>query len=436
MKKLLLIPALMLGTLAMATQYDYEISPMIGYNINEHNLDLNNNMTVGGEIQFNNIGENIHPEISLFYGAGEYEGQGALTDKKTDMWRVALNGVYEFDSLGFFTPLAKAGIGYRTLDVYKDETEDSIFLDAGVGAKIPLTDHFAIKTEAIYMLDYNHKRYDSNLMLLVGLNYAFGGGDEQKPAPVAEEEEFVDGDDDNDGVLNSADSCLGTPVSTQVDSSGCRVDGDDDNDGVFNSIDQCPNTPTDTDVYGNGCKTIVPVVILNDDDKDGVANSNDKCKNTPAGTTVDADGCDVNADDDKDGVVNSKDICPNTEAGSVVNSDGCPAKLDLHIKFGNNSSNIAEESLPKMHKYADFLNKYTAYSANIVGYTDSRGKASYNQHLSEKRANAVRDMLIDNGVDTSRVTAVGKGEANPIADNNTKEGRAHNRRIEAELTKN
>ena len=88
-----------------------------------------------------------------------------------------------------------------------------------------------------------------------------------------------------------------------------------------------------------------------------------------------------------------------------------------------------------LQKYADFLTKYSAYSANIVGYTDSRGSEAYNQKLSQKRANAVKDMLLEKGVPADRLSSEGKGEANPIADNATSEGRAENRRIEAELIK-
>jgi len=391
MKKLLLIPALMLGTLANANQYDYEISPMIGYNINENNLDLDNHFEAGAELQFNKIGETIHPEISLFYSKGEYQTSG----NEPDMYRIAINGVYEFEKLGNVTPLVKAGIGYRTLDVREDKTTDSLFLDAGVGAKIPFSKQFALKMEAVYTADDNDARVDSNLALLVGINFSFGG---EKPTIVAKPVEEVKKpiDDDKDGVVNSIDKCPNTIPNIVVDANGCSVDTD--NDGVLNSIDSCP-------------KTI-------------------------AGTTVDAKGCDINADDDKDGVINSKDICPDSVEGDIVNSDGCIAKMNLDVTFRNNSAIIAEESYKNINDYATFLNTYNGYNTKITGYTDSMGEESYNQQLSEKRANAVKDMLIVNGVDNLRVVAEGKGEANPIADNKTRDGRAKNRRIEAELIKN
>lgn len=71
----------------------------------------------------------------------------------------------------------------------------------------------------------------------------------------------------------------------------------------------------------------------------------------------------------------------------------------------------------------------------VVGYTDSRGADAYNKALSEQRAAAVRDWLVANGVDAGRLTTVGMGESNPIADNATAEGRAQNRRVELHRAK-
>ena len=82
------------------------------------------------------------------------------------------------------------------------------------------------------------------------------------------------------------------------------------------------------------------------------------------------------------------------------------------------------------------MQKNTQYNVTLVGYTDDVGSAKNNQKLSLKRAKAVKADLVQRGVDTSRVNAEGKGEADPIADNKTAEGRAKNRRIEAELKLN
>ncbi len=383
MKKLLLIPALLLGSIALATDYKYEITPLIGYNIAEGNIDLDNYAVFGVEIQYNDLDSIIKPELSIFYSKADYNINN--TDD-TDLWRVALSGVYEYDKLGAIIPLAKIGLGYENMsDPYPTQTgnHNSPFVNAGVGAKIPFNDEIALKLEAIYMLKYNDSRYDSNLMLTAGLNIAFGPK-AQKPAPVQE------------------------PIAKAV------------------------VVPDEKPV------SVKPVVVIvdGDDDKDGVLNSIDKCPTTIAGKTVNSEGCFIDGDDDKDGVLNSIDKCPTTAAGEAVDVDGCPTSVNLNINFENNSFNVDTASDTNIQKFADFLIMYTTYSAKIVGYTDSRGSATYNQKLSENRASAVKNILIKKGVPADRISSVGMGEVSPVADNATSEGRAENRRIEAELIRN
>jgi OmpA-OmpF porin, OOP family len=401
MKKLLLIPALIAGTFAIAEDYKYELSPMIGYNFAEGNLNIKDNgyPVFGLEAQANIEDSFINPELSILYSHDiDYKTGG-----ETKIIRGALNGVHNFDAIEAAIPFAKVGLGYEEVRNEVVQNESGLFADIGAGAKIPLMDKLALKFEAIYMakLNTNNSGYaDSNLVTMVGLTYSFGAK-EQKQAP------------------KPAEKVKATPVV---------VDGDDDKDGVLNSKDKCPNTLAGVSVDANGCDL--------DSDRDGVANAEDKCPNTPVGTKVDASGCKVDYDDDKDGVLNSKDICPNTPVDEAVNTDGCPLSIALNINFENDSAQIKAESQTYLKTYAEFLNSYTNYSAKIVGYTDSRGSDSYNQKLSERRAIAVAKDLISKGVNADQLTTLGRGEANPIADNTTAEGRAQNRRIEAELTRN
>ena len=69
----------------------------------------------------------------------------------------------------------------------------------------------------------------------------------------------------------------------------------------------------------------------------------------------------------------------------------------------------------------------------VVGYTDDRGGAKANERLSLARADSVRNYFVSQGISPSRISAVGRGEANPVADNSTRDGRAKNRRIEIEF---
>ncbi|GAB2655203.1 OmpA family protein [Vibrio panuliri] len=98
--------------------------------------------------------------------------------------------------------------------------------------------------------------------------------------------------------------------------------------------------------------------------------------------------------------------------------------------FALNSSKLKPESAAKLDELVQLLNDYPQAQVEIVGHTDSSGAAEYNQQLSEKRAQSVAAVLTESGVDASRITVSGEGEANPIASNETREGRAQNRRVD------
>ena len=180
---------------------------------------------------------------------------------------------------------------------------------------------------------------------------------------------------------------------------------------------------------------VAPAEPFIDSDKDGVADKNDNCPATPIGVAVDSNGCAL--DDDKDGVPNYKDECPNTVAGARVDNGGCEIKfisqkesLEIRVAFDTNSANLRPGSNSEIKKAADFLATYEEASLVIEGHTDNTGSAAYNKSLSQKRADAVRQVLISSfNVDPSRVSAVGYGEERPIADNNTAAGRQANRRV-------
>ncbi len=106
-------------------------------------------------------------------------------------------------------------------------------------------------------------------------------------------------------------------------------------------------------------------------------------------------------------------------------------RLVLHINFDTNKSVIRKADVPELEKAVEFVKKYPDAKISVEGYTDSRGGDAYNLGLSERRAQAVKKYLEDKGgVSADRITAVGKGKANPIGDNKTEKGRFENRRVE------
>lgn len=106
------------------------------------------------------------------------------------------------------------------------------------------------------------------------------------------------------------------------------------------------------------------------------------------------------------------------------------------MAFASGSSEIDPAAYEALDRVATAMTALSAARADIVGHTDSAGRASYNQRLSEDRAEAVRAYVAGKGVETARMSALGKGEAEPIADNATAEGRAANRRVEISVTLN
>jgi len=139
-------------------------------------------------------------------------------------------------------------------------------------------------------------------------------------------------------------------------------------------------------------------------------------------------------DSDGDGVIDSLDKCPNTPTVvKVVDKNGCIKDMNLQIHFAFDSYKVNEASKVKVKEFAEFLKQVPIYEVTIIGHTDSKGPESYNMKLSVKRANAVRELLIKEGIDSKILKIKGMGETQPIATNKTREGRAKNRRIEAHL---
>ncbi|HWZ89118.1 MAG TPA: OmpA family protein [Polyangiaceae bacterium] len=140
-------------------------------------------------------------------------------------------------------------------------------------------------------------------------------------------------------------------------------------------------------------------------------------------------------DSDGDGVTDDHDQCPNTPKRAVVDAVGCPKKLEkevainLDVTFVFGKADLEGDASKEIRKVSVFMEQYPSVKVTIEGYTDNQGAADLNKTLSQQRANTVMQALIADGVPASRLTAVGFGMENPVADNKTEAGRAQNRRV-------
>lgn len=140
-------------------------------------------------------------------------------------------------------------------------------------------------------------------------------------------------------------------------------------------------------------------------------------------------------DTDGDGVIDNLDECPDTMKGAKVDTVGCMTLINLNINFDTDKSVIKDSYNSRIAEFAKMMKANPKLKASIEAHTDSVGSNAYNQKLSERRAASTVKALTDLGVDSTKIKAVGFGETRPVASNETVEGRAENRRVEAVMVK-
>lgn len=224
-------------------------------------------------------------------------------------------------------------------------------------------------------------------------------------------------DSDEDGVVDKDDLC--PDEKGPLANKGCPVE-DEDGDGVADGTDECPKQKGTKAT--RGCP---------DRDGDGVADKYDNCPDKAGAFS----GC---PDSDGDGVDDYKDKCPN-QVGLADNS-GCPEikeedqeVLDLAmraVQFETGRSTLKTDSYGVLNQIGDIMKKYPGYHLSINGHTDNVGSSSSNLRLSEERARACFDYIIAQNINPNRLSFVGYGETRPIANNDTRDGRYQNRRVE------
>jgi OOP family OmpA-OmpF porin len=313
-------------------------------------------------------------------------------------------------------------------------------LNPGAGLTFWLTDAIGFELSTRYKWALAGDREDasgtpdapSHFQHSAGLIFKFGGKDT-----------------DGDGVYDKDDACPDVPGLKQFN--GCP---DTDGDGIVDGSDACPdvfglaalNGCPDTDGDGiadkdDACPEVAGLAALKgcpDSDGDGVADKDDKCP-TVAGPKENG-GCPF-LDSDKDGVLDKDDDCP-TVAGPASNR-GCPEVTTealeelkvqaraVYFNSGKATFKTGDKETPaRLDAIKEILKNYPNAKFSIEGHTDSTGSAKVNQKLSEDRAAAVMNALIERGVSADNLEAKGFGASQPVASNKTAAGKAQNRRTE------
>jgi outer membrane protein OmpA-like peptidoglycan-associated protein len=252
-----------------------------------------------------------------------------------------------------------------------------------------------------------------------------------------------DVDNDADGILDADDRCPEEAEDEDgyEDEDGCP-EKDNDGDGFADADDECPMKAEDKDGFedNDGCPE-------EDNDVDGIVDADDQCPNEAEDVDgyQDDDGC-PDLDRDKDGIADADDLCP--DKAEVINGfedeDGCPDKgkskvrvtqdrihIEEKIFFDTNKATIKERSNNILGQIVSVMKAHPEITkVRIGGHTDSRGDNDHNLALSQRRANAVREYLIVNGISQNRIESKGFGETTPVADNASETGREKNRRVE------
>ena len=323
-------------------------------------------------------------------------------------------------------PYVEIGGGYTWVDEIGAGT-----MNAGIGANWWFSENVGVNVQTGYkhaFEDYGVRHFQH----LLGLAIRFGGTDT-----------------DGDGIYDKDDACPEVPGLEAFN--GCP---DSDGDGIEDREDRCPNEagPKEfngcPDSDGDGipdiddkCPDVVGLAEFNgcpDTDGDGIADPDDECPEVAG--PAENNGCPW-PDRDGDGVPDKDDLCP--DVPGEVAANGCPAVTEAvqktlldyakTILFDTGRSTIKDQSKDVLNNIVAILNEYRNARFTIDGHTDSVGSAKLNQTLSEERAGAVRNYLIENGVASDRLESAGYGEDRPIASNNTREGRRTNRRVEINL---
>ncbi len=375
------------GASAQIEAETFSINPHAGIHLFEDDQNLDDSGVYGVGLGYA-LTEHWGLEGIFDYSNPDFDAGGG----DVDVFRYGLDALYHFRPEKKLIPYLAAGGGAMTFDPSSGSSDTDAQANAGGGVKYFFTRSLALRADARYLVSFEDTAH--NFLGTLGLTYVLGSGSDRgkaKPEPARAHEPApaaVATDSDGDGVNDDRDRCQSTPRGVETDANGCAIRMDSDGDGVEDAADACAGTAGGVAVDDKGCPR--------DSDGDGTADANDQCADTPQGAKVDARGCWV---------------------------------LD-HVRFESGKAALQPVSTETLNEALAVLQQNSALRVEVQGHSDNTGSAAFNRTLSEQRAKAVVGFFVGRGVAAKRLTHNGFGPANPIASNDTAEGRAQNRRVE------
>ncbi|MCC9072679.1 OmpA family protein [Flavobacterium sp. F-65] len=416
-----------------AAKDNWNVLPSVSYiSVSRY---VGSNFSVGLQGSVNKIDKYVKFDPT----APGHDSRGYVVSNPGDLmyYGIDANIRYSFMSLiksKVIDPSLRVGGGYT---FFGDSSYGTV--NPGAGLTFWFTEAIGLSLETTYKKSFGDREdkfgtpdAPSHFQHSAGLTFKFGGKDTDGDGIYDKDDACPDvaglkqfngcPDTDGDGIVDASDAC---PTEFGLAAlNGCP---DRDGDGVADKDDACPDT------FGLAALKGCP-----DADGDGIADKDDKCP-TVAGPKENG-GCPW-PDADKDGVLDKDDDCP-TVAGPASNR-GCPEVTtavldDLKVQaravfFDTGKATFKKgdaTTLARLDAIKEILKAYPNAKFSIEGHTDSTGSAKINNKLSEDRANAVMNALIERGVSPDNLVAKGFGSSQPVASNKTAKGRAENRRTE------